>query len=139
MRWRDLVLENVWLKVFALLLASLVWFAVNTHLTGDSAWPFALAPSDMRREFPGRPVLVLRLPTDHRMFEVEPGEVRVFVGGPAVLLRQVHDNDVNVFVRVPNLADASTEMPLVVQAPKGVTVIRTEPATVRVRVQVVPQ
>jgi YbbR domain-containing protein len=139
MRWRNLLLENLWLKLTALLLASLVWFAVNTHLTGYSAWPLALVPADARREFPSRPVLVLRLPTDHRLFDVEPAAVKVIVGGRLVRLRQLEEGEVNVFVRVPNLADASTEMPLVVQVPKDVNVIRTEPAAVRVKARVVPQ
>jgi hypothetical protein len=139
MRWRDFILENLWLKVFALLLATLIWFAVYTHLTGGEAWPLSLMPSDTRKDFQDRPVLVLGLPTDHRTFGVQPAAVKVIISGPSVLLRELTDADVNVFVRVPNLAGVSTEMPLEVSAPKGVSVFKIEPATVRVKAQLGPQ
>ena len=139
MRWRDLVLKNLWLKVFALVLATLIWFAVYSHLTGGAAWPLSLVPTDTRKEFLDRPVLVLGLPTDHRAFVVEPAVVKVIVSGPGVLLRELADADVNVFVRVPNLAGASMEMPLDVSVPKGVRVVKTDPTTVHLKAQLGPQ
>jgi|YelNatPaOPRAMG01_1025707.scaffolds.fasta_scaffold06339_3 YbbR domain-containing protein len=136
MRWRDLVLENLGLKLAALLLALLIWCAVYSHLAGGGAWPFNLMPAAMQRDLGPQPVLVLALPNDQRNFTVEPPTVKVTVTGPEAVLRELGADDVQVFVRPPNLADVSAEMPVQVRTPKGVSLIKADPPTVRVRAQV---
>ena len=135
MRWREIIFENLWLKALALVLAAIVWFTVHSHLAGREAWPIRLVPSDVQREFADRPVLVLALPTDHRSFVVEPPTVTVTLSGPGTALQQLSADDVQVFVRPPNIADPSTEMAVSVRAPKWVSTVTTEPATVRVKAQ----
>lgn len=139
MRWRALILENLGLKLAAVLLAAVIWCAVYSHLAGGGAWPFNLMPAAVQRELAPQPVLVLALPNDHRSFVVEPATVRLTVTGPEPVLRELGADDVQAFVRPPNLAEASAELPVQVRTPKGVTLVKADPPMVRVKAQLRPQ
>jgi hypothetical protein len=133
MRWRDLVFHNLWLKIISLLLATLVWMAARTQIEGNRPVPTAFAASDVPRGFTNLTVLVLASPADPRVFQVEPGSVSVRVGGPAVLLNQLLDTEIGVFVRTPH--GAAESVPVQVTVPKGINVMQVRPEAVLVIVK----
>jgi hypothetical protein len=132
MRWRDLIFHNLWLKLFSLLLAMLVWFAARTQLAENPVVPAAFSANDAQRDF-DRTVLVLTPPTDSRVFRVDPPNVTVTVSGPASLVQELTEGKVDVFVSAPGPGVNAEPVPIEVVVPKGITVVQTRPAAAMVR------
>jgi YbbR domain-containing protein len=133
MSWRRLVLHNFWLKFLSVLLASLIWFAVDANIRKEPIRLHTLFRPESSRDFPDRPILVLESPGHMSHWRVEPAKATVTVVGPARTLEQIHESDVAVFVRVAG--SPKTIMPAVVEvhAPLGVSVSDISPAAVLVK------
>lgn len=133
MRWRDLIFHNLWLKIIALLLATLVWMAARTQIADNPTVPTAFATSDVQRSFTNLIVLVLTSPSDPRVFQVDPPAVNVRVSGPAVLVNQLVEDELGVFARTPH--GFSESVPVQVTVPKGINVIQVRPEAVQLMVK----
>ena len=130
MRWRELIFDNLWLKIFSVLLAMLIWFAARTQLEDKPAVSTAFTVNDAQRDFSERPVLVLMLPIDRRLFRVDPPTVSVTVSGSAPDVQDLTEARVGVFVKAP-AADATSErVPVQVNVPRGFTVAQIRPEAV---------
>jgi hypothetical protein len=127
MRWRELIFDNLWLKIFSALLAMLIWFAARTQLTDNPSMSGAFPGNAAQANFADRPVLVLTLPTDRRLFRVDPPTVSVTVSGSAPLVQELTEAKVRVFVQAPAADVMSEPMTVQVNVPRGLTVVQTRP------------
>jgi len=139
MRWRELIFDNLWLKIFSVLLATLIWFAARTQLVENPVMSAAFPGNAAQASFADRPVLVLTLPTDRRLFRVDPPTVSVTVSGPAMLVQELTEAKVGVFVKAPPPEVASEPVPVEVHVPRGITVVETRPKAAMLTATKTPQ
>ena len=88
------LVHNRWQKLFALLLATLIWFTVRQGVDRNSGPAY--------RTFTGVPIRVLTLASDLDQFRVTPAEVTVILRGKPDTLAQHSTRSVEAYV---NLAD----------------------------------
>ena len=117
MNFQDLILNKNWLKILSLVLAMLIWFVINTNF----------APTDMRlpqnplrpkvaRDF-RVPVMVMTSAANRQLFEITPPEVRVTVSGDPAVVGKLTPDEVQVVVRLVEVADAQGSFRLEAKAP----------------------
>ena len=111
MSLRSLLLDHLLLKLFSLVLATLIWLAARGNLTRDD--------TDTVRKFHHLPVMLLTDATERRALVVDPEVVDVTVRGPAGLLADMSERDIEAFVRVPGGRDAGT-FTVEIRTPPGV-------------------
>ena len=93
----QLIRHNFWLKLFSLLLAVLVWFAVYVVRQGnDVTRTFVTSPDT--ETFYDVAVFVMKQPGDERLFEVSPPSVDVKLTGESAVLRDLTRDDIKVYV-----------------------------------------
>jgi hypothetical protein len=125
MSFRSLVFDHVWLKLFSLVLATLIWLAVWAGLPRKSGL-------ETTRIFVGRPIQLLAASPDHPRVVLTPDRATVTVRGPEDLLQGLKDDDVDAFVRLPDKRQFSGSLPLHVHVPAGASVAAVAPVTTQV-------
>ncbi|MBI5772580.1 MAG: hypothetical protein HZA89_02420 [Verrucomicrobia bacterium] len=131
MAWRDFILKNFWLKLFSLALATVIWFTVNAILHEPKS--DALVDDTAQQKFTRVPITVMMNAADTRSFRVVPGEVTVTVSGKFLVLQRITDKDIQAFVNLSAARDiegAAKKIQIV--APEGVSLVRVDPAMVRI-------
>jgi YbbR domain-containing protein len=122
---RNLLLEDIWLKLFSLALAVLIWLTVSfasQKETGNSP-----------RIFYNLPVTVLSTAEDVRDFKVSPNGVIVTVQGDANIVQNLQSKDIRPIVDLTGVAAARDLRKRVeVAVPAGVTCMRVVPEEVQV-------
>lgn len=133
MSLRALILHHFWLKLFSLLLATLIWFAIHFWIEGGNRPPRNPITNSIGRQLFRMPVRVLTKPGDDRIFKVEPKEVSVSVTGEAAVMRDLTSKDIFVYVDVANIRSTrETNQQIKLDIPKEVTLINVVPRTVNV-------
>jgi YbbR domain-containing protein len=131
---RNLILQDMWLKLFSFALAILIWFTVN-FTTKNEVMPRAalsLSPRE-QRVFPHLPVLIMCAAEDVRSFRVMPKEVQVTLEGEAKVLQKLKENEIRVLVDLTGIEAAQDLRKRVeVSAPAGVRHMRVEPEEVQI-------
>lgn len=122
---RNLVLEDIWLKLFSLALAILIWFTVTF-----------VSQKDVRtdtRVLVNLPVSLLSSVEDVHNFKVNPDRVKVTVQGDFETLQRLQSEGVRARVDLTGIA-AGHELrkPVEVSVPAGVTFLRVVPDHVQV-------
>ena len=120
---RSLILDHFWLKLFSVILATLIWLTVR-----DSG-----VSSDATRTFVNRPVLVLTDRAQHTAVTVNPSLASVTVRGPASLINELTDQEIQVFVRMADREQFSGELPIHAHVPSGASVFLVTPMTATVK------
>jgi YbbR domain-containing protein len=132
---KDLLFKDLWLKLFSLALAVLVWFIVNSMAAQketSSANPRQRIPTE-QRTFSNLPVVILSAADDTRSFRVSPKEVEVTVEGEAKVLKSLFNKDIRVLVDLTGIEAAhDLRKRIEVSAPAGVTRVRVYPEEVQV-------
>ena len=95
---RQLLLHNFWLKLFSLVLASLIWFVVHFDLQNKRDFESELFKDSEELSITNVPVAVLTSPEDKRAFLVRPPRVEVILKGKNADLRLISPGEVRVFV-----------------------------------------
>ena len=132
MSLRALILHNFWLKLFSLLLATLIWFAIHFWIEGGNRQPQNSITNPIARHQFRLPVRVLTKPGDERVFRVDPEQVSVFVTGEAAILRDFSSQNISVYVDVANIRSSrETNQQVKVDVPKEISV-EVVPLTVNV-------
>ena len=132
MAYRDLILNNFWLKGFSAVLATLIWLALRQSDMPTDAPP--QNPFSRSKELMvSRAVSVLKSPTEQRLFRVDPAQVTVTLGGEANMLNQLNPEDVHVYVNVGALKDPQGALRVEVHVPPRIAVYAISPAHVDVR------
>ena len=122
---RDYIFENLGWKLAALLLAVLVWFSIQFAIRkgGDSGV----------RTLRNQPVHILTASGDARIFNIQPLEVDVLLRPRSGPLKNLSDQEVQVFVNLTDIPDVTGPMREVLVYTKGqFEVLRTEPKVVYV-------
>jgi YbbR domain-containing protein len=122
---RSLILDHFWLKLFSLILATLIWLTVRGNLSSASA--------EQTRTFLNRPILVLTDTAEHAAVTVNPSQATVTVRGPASLIQELAEQDIHVFVRMVDRHQFSGELPVHAHVPSGANVALVTPTTTTVR------
>jgi len=130
----QLVLNDIWLKLFSLALAVLIWFTINLAIKKElpAVVPMPLAP--MEQMVLGKvPVLVVSSAEDSRNVRVSPKEVEVTVQGEGKALKQLKPQDIRALVDLTGIQAAhDLRKRIEVWTPPGVTFGRVEPEEVQV-------
>ena len=124
MSLRSLFFDHLWLKLFSLVLATLIWVAARGNLPKDD--------NDTVRKFHHLPVMLLSDATARRALQVDPNVVDVTVRGPAGLLADMSERDIEAFVRVQGGKDAGM-FTVEIRTPPGVHLFLLTPGLVTVR------
>lgn len=122
--------HHFWLKLLSLVLACLIWLTVKANI-GTTA-------GEAERTFANRPVLILTDSAEHIAMVANPNQASVTVRGPSLLIRELTDQDVHVYVRLHDRNQVSGELPVHAHVPSGVTVALITPATATVRPAAAP-
>ena len=130
---RQLLLEDFWLKLFALILAILIWLTVSLAIRKEvSPVPAALAQNNAERVFFNLPVVVYSLAEDVHNFKVNPEEVSVTVQGDRKALETLRGQDIGVTVNLTHLEGSHSRKRIDVSTPVGIMHVRVEPPEVDV-------
>jgi YbbR domain-containing protein len=121
---RSLILDHLGLKIFSIILGTLIWLAVKTNFAN---------PTEADRTFTNRPILVLTDSAEHSAVVVNPNQASVTVRGSASLMQLLKDEDIHVFVRLSEKQQLTSELPVHVHAPAGAAVVLLTPATAAVK------
>ena len=124
MSLRSLLFDQLWLKLFSLVLAMLIWLAVRGNLSKGE--------HDTVRKFRHLPVMLLTDANERRALVVEPEVVDVTVRGPAGLLDDLSERDIEAFVRVQAGRDMGT-FTVEIHTPPGVHLFLLTPGRATVR------
>jgi hypothetical protein len=131
---RNLLLNNRWLKLVALALATLIWFSIHLRVTNSIQPPSGPIGAISERAFDRHPVSVLTDATAQGGALLEPSRVRITVKGDTAVVERLRADEIQAFVdvtRAPAGVDLTNKV--VVYAPSNVTLVRVEPPNVRVR------
>ena len=125
---RDLFFKDVWLKLFSLSLAVLIWFTVSYAIP---TLPLHIS----ERTFFNLPVVVMSAASDVRNFKVNPNEVELTLQGDPKILSKIQTKDIHVLVDLTDIKpepDATVTKRIEVSTPPGVTHSRVQPQEVRI-------
>ena len=109
---RELILNNFWLKVLSVILATYFWYVLNTNLQSEAPIPrnpfsntnlqSALQTpvnTTKAREFKC-PVTLLVSPADRGQYKLEPSEVTVKIYGETRIVDSVDSKDIRAYVNL---------------------------------------
>jgi hypothetical protein len=127
---RELVTKNFWLKLFSVVLATLIWLAVNkaevSELPGGRM-------AEMTREFDLVSVAVLSSVGGHEPAQIEPSHVKVKVGAQAKVIEALRFEQLRAFVQLQPGQRPSGAFAVEVLAPREVIVLSITPNAVILR------
>jgi len=120
--FRDLFFNDLWLKLFSLALAVLIWLTVS----------LAVQKRPEVRTFSKLPVLTMSAMGDVRM-RIRPALVDVTVQGERTLLSELRGNDILVRVDLTGIKPGdSVKKRIEVSTLAGITLVSVEPQEVEV-------
>ena len=127
---RSLILDNLWLKSFSLILAILIWVAIQSNQSDNKFSLFP--PRPHTAEFPC-PVRVLLSPASRSLFNVEPASVMVKVYGDDAVLKKLAAQSIQAYVRPADQPNLDYLFRVEVVVPRDVTIKEIIPEHVSVR------
>jgi len=128
LHWRNLFLENLGQKLFALGLSILIWFTVRS----TERLRIMDAAADGSQRFFEVPIVVLTSATDLGRYEVSPSKVQVELRGTPGRLGALQAHSIEAYVNLVDLGKTPQSVHIHVNPPAGTTVILVEPVQVRV-------
>ena len=128
---RDLILKDIWLKLFSLALAVLIWFTVSIAIRNENALNNGLA-AQPPRTFSLR-VNLLSSTADVHAFRANPEFVEVTVRGETGSPQELQARDIHVLADLTGVDPTrNARRRLEVSAPPGVEIVRVIPADVEI-------
>ncbi|MBG88628.1 MAG: hypothetical protein CMO80_17245 [Verrucomicrobiales bacterium] len=132
MSLRRLIQHNFWLKLFSLLMATMLWFAVSSIQKQPDRVP-GFETGLQRRTFEKLPVAVLKKPMDPELYTVSPEHTDVTVEGPREVLESLTTRDLEIFINLANRSFESSVYQVHAHVLAEVEVVDISPRTVRVK------
>lgn len=132
---QNVVLKDIWLKLFSLMLATLAWSTVEVALRNSTTPLSAIARTPLEQTtFSQLPVVIMSSAEDVRSIKVHPKEVDVTVRGEAKILRKLTAKDIRVLVDLTGISAAHDDLKarIEVSTPAGVSHIKVDPSEVQV-------
>ena len=129
---RNLVVKDLWLKLFSLALAILIWFSVDFSISKEvSPWS-TLIGRTADETVVTVPVLI---PADARNVSVDPEKVQVTLRGDPKLLQAISSEDIRAQVNLNGIESANgLRCPIEMILPQGISYTHIAPGEVEVRV-----
>jgi hypothetical protein len=129
MSLRSLILNNFWLKLFSIALATVIWLAVDNNIHNEQGLNQMLTADYLRVQ-----VTVQTTPGDKRLFRITPNEVVVIAVGKDAASFQATRKDIRVNLDLTQFdAKESSSEQLKAQSPPGINVLTIIPSTVQVQ------
>ena len=120
---RDAIVQNFWLKLFSLVLATMIWFAIFGAQKNLHSSQSALGTVTQKIEHV--PITVMQSAADYRSFRVEPRHIDVTVQGPIAEVQALTPRQLEVFINLTDVHDtAGLNKKILVHAPAGITIVR---------------
>jgi hypothetical protein len=132
---KHLFLYDVWLKLFSLALAILIWLTISFAIRKEySPSPLpTLSPYNAQRVTYVLPVVVLSSAEDPRSFKVDPKEVQVTVEADPKRLESLQSKEIRALVDLSGIEAANDLLKRIeISTPPGVTHVRVFPQEVKV-------
>ncbi len=129
---RSFLLENLWLKSFSLILAILIWLAIQSNPSEYQVVQSLFPPRTQILEL-RCPIAIMNPPGSHAAFNLEPGTVIVKVRGEEAVLRKLNPDNIQVYVRLPELLKLNRLFPVEVIVPREVALKEVVPDQVSVK------
>jgi YbbR domain-containing protein len=130
---RHLIFHNLWLKLFSIALATVIWLAIDKSIQNEKNASRMLVTGVI-----SVPVGVDTEPGDKRVFRINPKEVAVMAAGKDAASFQAARKEFHVTIDVTRFDSTEpTTMDVKVEAPPDINVMDVNPSTVQV--QVVPK
>ena len=128
---RDAILQNFWLKLFSLVLATMIWFAIFG--AQNNLRPDRLALGTVTRKFERVPITVMKSAADLRAFRVEPSVVDITVTGPLAKVQALTAQQVEVFINLTDMHDTvGLTKKILVHLPPGIVLRSVSPTEVSI-------
>jgi YbbR domain-containing protein len=110
MALRDFILDRFWLKLFSFILATLIWFTVesNQNETRVKFNPFSASEA---RTYT-RTVRQVTHPMNRKLFKIDPLEVTITVRGHAAMLDRIELTDIQPYVILTDPVGTKAEYPV---------------------------
>lgn len=123
---RDAILQNFWLKLFSLVLATMIWFAIFGAQT--TLRPDRPALGTVTRKFERVPITVMKSAADLRAFRVEPGTVEITVSGPIGKVQALTPSQLEVFISLTDVNDTvGATKKILVHIPHDIALLNVSP------------
>ena len=133
MAWQLSKTNNFWLKVFSLVLATLIYFVINPKLiTPDPSLADNPLRQNATRSFQ-LPIVVVASAKTPQALQVDPTEVTVVITGDAAFVNNLDPQDIQVSVRLVNVRNPQGSFRVEINAPREVTIQQVWPAHVYVK------
>jgi len=130
MALREIVMNNLGWKLASLVMASLIWFSINTAIE-DGTSPRTVFPGKTRTF--ALPITVRTKATDSRSFIVRPNSVKVKVRGYPDEIDALQTSDLQAFVDLMDVQEAvGLSKKIFVHTPGSVTLESVVPDEVSV-------
>lgn len=134
---RNIFFRDFWLKLFSLVLATLIWllvylFAIKKDLS-PSVGLRGVTPENWSFTFRDIPVLVVSTAADVRNFKVDPDTVSVTVRGNRKDVEAIHPEDIRALVDLTGIEPSSDLTKRIsVTVPANITFVSAEPDKIKV-------
>lgn len=103
---QKLIFHNFWLKLFSLLLAGMIWYAVFSIQDKPKAVP-GFNVGVQKKEFDQIPVVILKSPSDTAVYKISPNAVNVTITGKPAQVESLTPADVRVFIDLSDMRTGS--------------------------------
>jgi hypothetical protein len=128
MSLRNIILHNIWLKLFSIALATVIWLGIDNSIHNEQGTNQMLAADYIRV-----PVSIQTAPGDKRAFRVTPNEVMLIAVGKDSASLRASRKSIRVNLDLTNFdTKETTTEELKAQAPPGINVLLI-PSTVQVQ------
>lgn len=128
---RDAILQNFWLKLFSLVLATMIWFAIfgaQNNLRVDRP-----VLGTVTRKLEQVPITVMKSAADLRAFKVEPSAVEITVSGPLAKVQALTPQQVEVFINLTDMSDTvGPTKKILVHLPADIALLGVVPTEARI-------
>ncbi len=102
MSMKRLISHNFWLKLFSLMLAGMIWYAVFSIQDKPQNVP-GFQTGVQTRTFDQVAVHILKSPSDTRLYKISPAAVNVTVTADAQTLESLTPHDLQVFINLTSM------------------------------------
>ncbi len=128
---RDAILQNFWLKLFSLVLATMIWFAI--YGAQNNLRPDRAALGVVTRKIERVPITVMQSAADFRAFRVEPSHIDVTVRGPIAEVQALTSRQLEVFINLTDVQDtAGLNKKILVHTPASIAVVQVSHTEARI-------
>jgi hypothetical protein len=130
---RDIVLNNFWWKVTALLISIAVWVGFHTK-DQLQLFPAGFHVGFSTREMVSHPITIAKPANDTREFRVNPTTTDITISGDLEKLKKLDSRNIKATVDLGDFKSTNTDLDINVTVPQGFSIESVSPDRVKVEV-----